>query len=236
MKMAKIKLIFGFLLLYASAPRTHAADTITANQILRYNQTIISPQEIFELGFFSPGNSTNHYVGIWYKKISTGTVVWVANRNTPLTHTSVELTLTLQGVLILRDATTGTVVWASVNSSARNPIGQLLDTGNFLIYDNNQENPIWQSFEFMTDTFLHGMKVGWDLVTGTERRYTSKKSNDDPAAGEFSAGLDFRGYPQTIVTDGLEIKFRDGPWNGLRFNGAPNLRPNPIYNFTFVLN
>ncbi|KAM0063291.1 putative protein kinase RLK-Pelle-DLSV family [Helianthus debilis subsp. tardiflorus] len=239
MKMAKIKLIFGFLLLYASAPPTHAADTITANQILRYNQTIISPQETFELGFFSPGNSTNHYVGIWYKKISTGTVVWVANRNTPLTHTSVELTLTLQGLLILRDATTGTVVWASVNSSTtsvRNPIGQLLDTGNFIIYDNNQENPIWQSFEFITDTFLPGMKVGWNLVTGTETRYTSKKSNDDPAAGEFSAGLDIRGYPQTIVTDGREIKFRDGPWNGLRFSGAPNLRPNPIYNFTFVLN
>ncbi|MFS7984597.1 putative non-specific serine/threonine protein kinase [Helianthus anomalus] len=88
----------------------------------------------------------------------------------------------------------------------------------------------------MTDTFLPGMKVGWDLVAGTETRYTSKKSNDDPAAGEFSAGLDIRGYPQTIVTDGREIKFRDGPWNGLRFSGAPNLRPNPIYNFTFVLN
>ncbi|KAJ0869633.1 hypothetical protein HanRHA438_Chr11g0491241 [Helianthus annuus] len=52
--MSKIKLIFGFLTLYASILRTHAADTISANQILRYNQTITSPQETFELGFFSP--------------------------------------------------------------------------------------------------------------------------------------------------------------------------------------
>ncbi|KAJ0733713.1 putative protein kinase RLK-Pelle-DLSV family [Helianthus annuus] len=240
--MTKIRLIFGFLALYLSIPLTHAADTISANQIVRYNETIVSPNETFELGFFSPPNSTNYYVGIWYKKISTGTVVWVANRNTPVSNTSGELTLTLQGVLVIRDATTGNVIWSSANSSTtsvRNPIGQLLDTGNFIIYegdDTNQENPIWQSFDFLTDTLLPGMKAGWDLVTRMERRYTSRKSNDDPASGEFSAGVDIRGYPQLIQTEGKEIMFREGPWNGLRFSGGPNLRPNPIYNFTFVLN
>ncbi|KAI7737806.1 hypothetical protein M8C21_011981, partial [Ambrosia artemisiifolia] len=190
-----------------------------------------------------PPNSTKHYVGIWYKKISTGTVVWIANRNTPLNDTSGELSLTIQGVLLLRDATIGNVIWSSTNSpttSVNNPIGQLLDTGNFIIYkegDNtNQENPIWQSFDFLTDTLLPGMKAGWDLVTRMERRYTSRKSNDDPASGEFSAGVDIRGYPQLILTEGQKIKFREGPWNGIGFTGAPNLRPNPIYNFTFVLN
>ncbi|KAM0063304.1 putative protein kinase RLK-Pelle-DLSV family [Helianthus debilis subsp. tardiflorus] len=186
--MSKIKLIFGFLTLYASILRTHAAATISANQILRYNQTITSPQETFELGFFSPRNSTNHYVGIWYKKISSGTVVWVANRNTPLTDTSGELTLTLQGVLILRDANKGNVVWSSTNSSTtsvKNPIGQLLDTGNFIVHEEgegiNQEDPIWQSFDFITDTLLPGMKQGWNLTTGLERRFTSWRSPDDPA-------------------------------------------------------
>ncbi|KAJ0500649.1 putative non-specific serine/threonine protein kinase [Helianthus annuus] len=186
--MSKIKLIFGFLTLYASILRTHAADTISANQILRYNQTITSPQETFELGFFSPPNSTNHYVGIWYKKISSGTVVWVANRNTPLTDTSGELTLTLQGVLILRDATKGNVVWSSTNSptmSKKNPIGQLLDTGNFIVHEEgegiNQEDPVWQSFDFITDTLLPGMKQGWNLMTGLERRFTSWRSPNDPA-------------------------------------------------------
>ncbi|KAI3675437.1 hypothetical protein L1987_85027 [Smallanthus sonchifolius] len=240
--MTKIKLIFGFLVLYASIT-THATDAISANQIIRYNETIISPLETFELGFFNPGNSTNHYVGIWYKKISTGTVVWVANRNTPLTHTSCELTLTHQGVLILRDATKGNVVWSSANSSAtsvRNPIGQLLDTGNFIIYEEgdviNQENPIWQSFDFMTDTLLPGMKQGWNLITGIERRFTSWKSDVDPAFGNFSYWIDTRGYPQLILTEGQEIKFRGGPWNGLGFSGISNLRPNPFYSFTFVVN
>ncbi|KAK9048819.1 hypothetical protein SSX86_032215 [Deinandra increscens subsp. villosa] len=240
-----MKLIFGFLLLYASIiTPTHCTDTIFSNQIVRYNETIISPLETFELGFFNPGNSTNHYVGIWYKKISSGTVVWVANRNTPLTHTSGELTLTIQGVLLLRDATNGNVVWSSANSSsnssARNPIGKLLDTGNFIVHkegDNvNQENPIWQSFDFMTETLLPGMKHGWDSITGIDRYFTSWKSDDDPASGEFTYRLDTRGYPQLILREGQIIKFRAGPWNGRGFSGVSNLRPNRFYNFTFVLN
>lgn len=36
--------------------------------------------EAFELGIFSPGSTKNHYLGIWYKKISVKTIVWVANR------------------------------------------------------------------------------------------------------------------------------------------------------------
>ncbi|KAF5781216.1 putative non-specific serine/threonine protein kinase [Helianthus annuus] len=159
-RVTKTKLIFGFLVaLYTSITCIHAANsTLSANQTIRYNETIVSPQETFELGFFSPANSTNHYVGISYKKISKHTVVWVANRNAPLTNTSGELTLSLQGVLVLRDATTGKILWSSANSSrasVMNPIGQLLDTGNFIIYEEgDQENPIWQSFDFLTDTLL----------------------------------------------------------------------------------
>ncbi|XP_076922814.1 G-type lectin S-receptor-like serine/threonine-protein kinase At4g27290 [Bidens hawaiensis] len=236
-----IKFIFAFLLiLYVSVTCTYAADTLSANQTIRYNETIVSPQETFELGFFSPPNSTNHYVGIWYKKRAYGTVVWVANRNTPLTHTSGELTLTLQGVLSLRDATTGNVVWSSTNSrtSVSNPIGQVLDTGNFVIYekgdDINQENFLWQSFDFLTDTILPGMKLGRNLVTGVERRFTSWKSIDDPATGNYSYWIDTRGYPQAILANGSYIMFRGGPWNGFRYSGLPF--PRSIYNITFVIN
>ncbi|XP_024964655.1 G-type lectin S-receptor-like serine/threonine-protein kinase At4g27290 isoform X2 [Cynara cardunculus var. scolymus] len=230
------------LVLCALLTCTHSADTISANQTIRNGETIVSPQQTFELGFFKPGNSTNrYYVGIWYKKISTGTVVWVANRNTPLTTTSGELTLTPHGLMVLRTAA-GNIVWSSANSStpaARNLVARLLDTGNLIIHDQHsvdQENPIWQSFDFPTDGLLPGMKLGQDLVTGIERHFTSWKSADDPSAGEFSAWLDTRGYPQVILKEGQQIKFRAGPWNGLRFSGEPDLRPNPIYNFHFVLN
>ncbi|KAI3675441.1 hypothetical protein L1987_85031 [Smallanthus sonchifolius] len=242
--MAKTMLISGFLVvLYASITCTSALDTISANQTIRYNETIVSSHETFEHGFFRPDKSPKLYVGIWYKKIPNRTVVWVANRNTPLSDTSSELTLTLHGVLILRNTTTDNVIWSSVNSSTTsvwNPIGQLLDTGNFIIYEEgdviNQENPIWQSFDFITDTLLPGMKHSSNLVTGIERHLTSWKSEDDPALGMFSDWIDTKGYPQPIITEGEEIKFRGGPWNGLRFTGTPNLNVNQYYNFTFVLN
>ncbi|KAJ0821114.1 putative protein kinase RLK-Pelle-DLSV family [Helianthus annuus] len=232
--------IFRFLVLHASITCTFAADTLSANQAMVYNETIVSPQETFELGFFRPGKSMNLYLGIWYKKIPNRTVVWVANRNIPLKHTSFELTLTVEGVLIIRDATKGDAVWLSANSSTasvRNPIGQLLDTGNFIIHEGfNQEEPIWQSFDCMTNTLLPGMKVGRNMVTGIESHLTSWKSDDDPAYGEFSEWIDTRGYPQLIITEGGKIKFRGGPWNGLRFSGAPNLKLNPFFIITFVVN
>ncbi|KAL8237822.1 hypothetical protein R6Q59_018903 [Mikania micrantha] len=242
--MTKTKIILAYLVVfYESIACANAANTISANQTVGINETIVSPQETFLLGFFSPGNSTNHYVGIWYKKISKPTYVWVANRNTPLTDTSVELTLTAQGVLIIRNTTTGFIIWSSTNSSTtslKNPIGQLLDSGNFIIYEDgvdiNQDEPIWQSFDFMTDNILPGMKHGRNLVTGIERHITSWKSDDDPAVGEYSDWIDTRGYPQLIITKGREIIFRAGPWNGLRFTGTPNLRPNQLFNFTFVIN
>ncbi|KAL8205474.1 hypothetical protein R6Q57_009025 [Mikania cordata] len=223
-RMTKTKIILAYLVVFyeSTAACANAANTISANQTVGINETIVSPQETFELGFFSPGKSMNHYVGIWYKKISKPTYVWVANRNTPLTDTSIELTLTVQGVLIIRNTTTGFIIWSSTNSSTttlKNPIGQLLDSGNFIIHqdgvDINQDEPIWQSFNFMTDNILPGMKHGRNFVRGIERHILSWKSDDDPAVGEYSDWIDTRGYPQLLVTKGQEIIYRAGPWNGL---------------------
>nr|XP_043620432.1 G-type lectin S-receptor-like serine/threonine-protein kinase At4g27290 [Erigeron canadensis] len=238
----KTNLLFALhIVLCTSISCTRASSIISANQTVKYGETIVSPQQKFELGFFTR-NSTNFYVGIWYHKISNrSTIVWVANRNRPLTDNSSELTLTVHGILVLRDSM-GNEVWSSANSSTKsvqNPIGQLLDTGNFVIYDEvdiKQENPIWQSFDYMTDNFLPGMKHGWNLVTRMERHFTSWKSDDDPASGEFTSWLDKRGFPQMIITNGKGIKFRAGPWNGLRFTGIPGMRTNRIFSFGFVLN
>ncbi|KAI7732788.1 hypothetical protein M8C21_024408 [Ambrosia artemisiifolia] len=238
-RVTKTKLIFGFFVLHVSISCINAADTLSANQTIRYNESIISPQETFELGFFSPPNSKNHYVGIWYKKRAYKTVVWVANRDAPLTHTYGELTLTPMGILVLRDVSTGSSLWSSANLSTtlvRNPVGQLLDTGNFIIYKDVQENLIWQSFDFPTDTLLPEMKYGWNLVTRVETRLTSWKSKEDPASSNFSFGIDTRGYPQVMITEGSDVKLRGGPWNGLRYTGFPNMSPNSLYNYTFVLN
>ncbi|KAI3675477.1 hypothetical protein L1987_85067 [Smallanthus sonchifolius] len=100
----------------------------------------------------------------------------------------------------------------------------------------NQENPIWQSFDLLQNTLLPGMKLGWNLVTRSERLLTSWKSEDDPAFGDFSYRIDIQGYPQAIITKGQDIKYRAGPWNGIRFTGTPKMSPNWLYTYTFVLN
>jgi len=46
-----------------------AGDTITPSQPIKDPEAIVSAGNKFELGFFSPVNSTYRYVGIWYSSI-----------------------------------------------------------------------------------------------------------------------------------------------------------------------
>jgi hypothetical protein len=81
-----IFLCYAFLSLWRSSI---AIDTLSPNQILRDNgQTLVSIGESFELGFFSPWTSTHRFIGIWFKDVSPQTVVWVANKDSPLSDSS----------------------------------------------------------------------------------------------------------------------------------------------------
>jgi hypothetical protein len=212
-------------------------DTITASQSIIDGGTLVSAGGSFQLGFFSPGNSKSRYVGIWYV-ISPEIVVWVANRNAPLNDRSGILKVTGDGILVLLNSTNG-IVWSSNTSrTPENPVAQLLDTGNLVVKDkddDNKDNFLWQSFDYPCDTHLPEMKLGWDLVTGLDRFLSSWKSTEDPAQGEYSIRIDPRGLPQRVFMKGDSIKTRAGSWNGLGFTGR-GLRPNPVYEYGFVLN
>ncbi|XP_059661596.1 G-type lectin S-receptor-like serine/threonine-protein kinase At4g27290 isoform X1 [Cornus florida] len=216
-------------------------DTISITQSLTDGQTMVSADRTFELGFFSPSGTTsrNRYLGIWYKRISNGTVVWVANRDTPLIDTSGGGVLKLAdgGILVLVNST-NSIFWLSSNSSSNNntvnPVAQLLDSGNLVVKDTNDENFLWQSFDYPCDTVLPGMKFGKNLVTRIDRRIWSWKSSDDPSKGEYSHGLDLRGFPQYVLLKGSVEQYRSGPWNGIRLSGSVGLKPNSIYKYYFV--
>ncbi|KAK1391213.1 Bulb-type lectin domain-containing protein [Heracleum sosnowskyi] len=215
-----------------------AEDIIPTNGVIKDGETIVSPQGNFELGFFSPGNSQNRYLGIWYKKVSSGTVVWVANRNAPLQDKSGVLTVTTQGILALIANVTNTVIWSSNSSSLpnnANPVAQLLDVGNLVVKQGNGNNVLWQSFDYPTDTLLPGMQFGIDRKTGLNKFIASWKNNDDPAEGVFKYRCDPQGYPQFFMTDGSTKSYRLGSWNGITFSGVP--RPgNNIYKLDFTFN
>ncbi|XP_028104371.1 G-type lectin S-receptor-like serine/threonine-protein kinase At4g27290 [Camellia sinensis] len=67
-----------------------------------------------------------------------------------------------------------------------------------------------------------------------EWHLSSWKSSDDPAQGDFSFWCDPQGYPQLILRNGSIELHRSRPWNGLGFNGRPNLKPNSIYKYGLV--
>ncbi|KAL4642601.1 hypothetical protein ACB092_02G031500 [Castanea dentata] len=238
--------IFAFVLLSSSLlpfffVLSGAADSITKSESLSESITLVSKHESYALGFFSPGNSSNRYLGIWYNNIPVRTVVWVANRLNPINDSSGMLMVNSSGSLVLLSQNR-TVAW-SANSTkpARNPRVQLLDSGNLVLREENEENYLWQTFDYPSDTWLPGMKLGWDLwlvwMTGLERRLTAWKSPDDPSPGELSWGIELHNYPEIVMNKSTEKFFRTGPWNGLTLSGVPFLlKENPVFTYDFVIN
>ena len=219
-------------------------DSITPYQSMSDGTTLVSVQGSFELGFFSPGGSSkNRYLGIWYKNIPIRTVVWVANRCTPINGSSGILTINDTGNLVLSDQNKS-VVWSTrVSKQAKKPKVELLDSGNLVVReeeDTNLENYLWQSFDNPSDTFLPEMKLGWDLRTGLNRRLSAWKNWDDPCSSDFTWGIEFdeqlHTFPEVVMRRGTVELTRSGPWNGQRFSGAPELRPNPVFTFGFANN
>ncbi|KAK2639291.1 hypothetical protein Ddye_027086 [Dipteronia dyeriana] len=112
-----------------------AVDTVSLAQSIRDGETLVSSSQSFEVGFFTPRNSNNRYVGIWYK-FNPSKVVWVANRKNPITDKQGMLVMNYDGNLVLLSKDKK-IIW-STNSSRllENPVGQLLDSGNLVIRGN----------------------------------------------------------------------------------------------------
>lgn len=236
--------IHAFVIIYAcilvlSREISGANDSINVVQFLRDGNTLVSKGGKFELGFFSPGSSQKRYLGIWYKNIPVPTYVWVANGANPINDSSGILTVNTTGNLVLTQ--NGSLVWHSNNShkQAQNPVVEMLDSGNLVIRNEGETNPeeyLWQSFDYPSDTLLPGMKLGWDLRTGFEWKYTCWKSPDDPSPGDFTRVLKLYNYPEIYIMNGTQKWFRFGPWNGLYFSGTPSLLNNTVFYFNMVIN
>ena len=178
-----------FLFLGFQSTNNTVMDTILPGQSLTYPKTIESPNGIFELCFFSPGNSTKYYLAIRFKNVSEQSVVWVANRKYPFPDSTPVLNINQDGDLVISD---GTMTYAMTNTSAGNgTYAMLLDTGN-LILTNRVLELFWQSFEYPTDTLLPGMTLGYG------QPLTSWKSKEDPAPGNYNFTLQLD-YSPTIM-------------------------------------
>ena len=191
-----------------------ATDFLTVNQILRDNssEALVSTNGTFAFGFFSPWNSTNRYLGIWFNNVPDQTVVWVTNRDSLLTDLSGAVTIVANGSIVIPQNSMKQIVLSSnPSTTSNNPILQLLSTGNLVVKDIGSDdisnNYIWQSFDYPCDTLIPGMKLGWDLTTGQNWFLTSWKSLQDPSAGLYTYKLDIKGLPQVHLHRGSDIVY-----------------------------
>ncbi|KAL4387722.1 hypothetical protein GQ457_09G001780 [Hibiscus cannabinus] len=216
----------SIFLLCSSAQFCYAADTITQGQTVADGDTLTSEDQTFELGFFSPENSTFRFVGIWYK-IDVQAVVWVANRDSPISNRNGVFRLGVDGNLVVLNGN-NSLVWSSnVTGLSNNTAAILQDTGNLVLSNNDSigdtSRAHWQSFDEPTDTFLPGMRVPVNSAIGEFRVFRSWKSASDPSPGNYTMGVDPNGGPQIVIWDHMGRRWRSGQWNSVIFTGIPNM-------------
>ncbi|KAG5375496.1 hypothetical protein IGI04_040092 [Brassica rapa subsp. trilocularis] len=146
---------------------------------LSIGQTLSSPGGFYELGFFTPNNTRNLYVGIWFKKIVPRVVVWVANRDTLVTNSPANPNISINGSLILLDGEQDAFTSNKCHA-------ELQDTENLVVIDDVSRTTIWQSFKNIGDTMLPHSSLMYDLSHVKKRVLTSWKSNSDPSPGSLS--------------------------------------------------
>ncbi|KAL9239263.1 hypothetical protein vseg_013603 [Gypsophila vaccaria] len=220
-----------------------AIEKITPSQFLIDSDSIVSNNGDFKLGFFSPPNTTNRYVGIWYNKVSKDAVFWVANRNNPLKDTSGVLSVSTDGNLVISNGRKD-IIWSSNISIAAtntsNISAQLLDTGNLVLLardiassSTTNGTTLWQSFDHLTDSLLPNAKITF-TKSNMKQALPSWKSLSDPSVGQFSLGTDSLVHSQAVVYKGDQRHWRSGPWNGNIFLGLQYSDEATNYANTFV--
>ncbi|KAJ8543486.1 hypothetical protein K7X08_006009 [Anisodus acutangulus] len=221
---------------------TLGVDMISVNHSISGNQSIVSSGENFELGFFKLGDSKKYYLGIWYKNVITQTIVWVANREKPLSANdtySAELRV-LDGNLVLTTESKN-LFWSTNISntiSSNTLVAILSDDGNLILSDgSNSTPPLWQSFDHPTDTWLPNAKVKYDKRMNTTTILTSWKNSQDPSPGLFSVEMDQINRQFLVKWNRTEMYSASGPWNGHIFSLMPEISLNSEkYKFAYVDN
>ena len=210
-----------------------ATNTITSFEPIKDSDYIISNGNAFKLGFFSPVNSTNRYLGIWYNKKSDLPAQWVANRDKPLKDSSGVLTISEDGNLVILNGQKE-ILWSSnVTNSVVNSSAQLLDSGNLVLRENTTGTTIWESVQHPTDTLFEKVKYSGNERTGEKGQLTSWKSPSDPSFGNFSSGVQHRSFFQVFIWKDGSPFWRSGPWNTRIFIGIPT--DNSVFNNGFSL-
>ncbi|KAJ6796555.1 receptor-like serine/threonine-protein kinase SD1-8 [Iris pallida] len=217
----RTSLLIVFMVMAFFFSLSASRDTITPTQPLADGEVLVSAGGTFALGFFTPANTTNRYVGMWFNNVADRRIVWVANRASPVVNSTGLLSITTNGMMVITDQKLKKRAW-SVGTAATGltaPAAQLLETGNFVLEQNGDDSTrsyAWQSFDYPTDTLLAGMKLGLDWITGFSTNLTSWENDIDPSGGAYYVAVDPNTDTYLYTSSGVVV-WRSGPWDAINF-------------------
>ncbi|CAI9299351.1 unnamed protein product [Lactuca saligna] len=184
-----------------------AKDNITTGEFINDGPSYLeSSGKKFQMGFFPHGKAAEvrRYVGIWYT-MDPKTVVWVANRDTPVLDSTGILTVAEDGSAKLLNGKQVEYFSTDPSDGASSTALKLLDDGNAILINVISGNILWQSFQTPTDTLIPGMKM-----VDNNLKLTSWKSPEDPGSGSF----EFQQYPGTnryfILKESTKLQWKSG--------------------------
>ncbi|KAH7546456.1 hypothetical protein FEM48_Zijuj01G0202700 [Ziziphus jujuba var. spinosa] len=153
-----------------------------------------SPNQLFRLSFFNFGDSAMNYLGIQCTIFTEAKIVWVANRENPLKDTPA-LHITPHGNLLLignhgTSITLHSQIRVAINT---NTTATLLDIRNFILKAGDNDEILWQRFDYPSNTLFLGMQLGlFDIKSRQARNIalTSWLSPLIPTPGAFRLDID----------------------------------------------
>ncbi|XP_029130278.1 G-type lectin S-receptor-like serine/threonine-protein kinase At1g11300 [Cajanus cajan] len=206
-----------------------AMDSITSSQSMKDPDILSSKDGNFTLGFFTPQNSTNRYVGIWWKSESTG--IRVANRNQPLKDSSGVVTISEDGNLVVLNGQKQVIWSTNVSNSSTNTSSEFSDSGKLVLMETTMGKILWDSFQQPSNALLPGLKLSSNR-TGTKVELTSWKSPSNPSVGSFSSSIVQRiNIVEMFIWNETRPYWRSGPWNGGFFVGIPTVSTSYLSRF-----
>ncbi|KAJ0008063.1 hypothetical protein Pint_29836 [Pistacia integerrima] len=238
------EMLFSFLfLIFLLGASYSQTDILLQGQLLKDGDQLVSTFGNFRLGFFSPKDTRNRYLGIWYyrpkdrrslpdvyqypycnmycgarslcalnKRVQP---VWVANRNYPISDKSGKLIIDrADGNLKILHSKGNPIVISSVQATG-NTSATLEKNGNFVLYEmysNGSKRELWQSFDYPTDTLLPGMKLGMNFQSGHKWFLQSWITDDSPAQGPFTLGMDPNVSNRLVIWWHGEVLWKNRLW------------------------
>ncbi|GAU50235.1 hypothetical protein TSUD_194700 [Trifolium subterraneum] len=197
--------------MFLSLPNTRAQTQPQLNERIKpgsslsppisdYQSSWLSRSGLFAFGFYKQGNN-GFVVGIWLVGKIHSTLVWTANRDDPPVTSTAKLQFTMNGTIILTDQQGQEKL--IVDANARASSASMLDSGNFVLYgDNNNSSIIWQSFDHPTDTLLGSQSLP------CEGQLSSSLSETNSSTGRFHLNMQVDGnlvlYPAYIAETGWD--------------------------------